>query len=36
MDKFKCIECGENEVEDEDDVCEECWEAEEDEDEDEE
>ena len=27
MEKFKCIECGENEVDDEDDVCEACWEA---------
>ena len=28
MNKFKCVECGENEVDDEDDVCEACWEAE--------
>lgn len=24
-DKFKCVECGENDVDDEDDVCEQCW-----------
>lgn len=24
MDKFKCVECGENEVDDEDDICDEC------------
>ncbi len=24
MDKFKCVECGENEVVDEDDICDEC------------
>ncbi len=30
---FKCVECGENEVDDEDDVCEDCWEAEQEEDE---
>jgi NMD protein affecting ribosome stability and mRNA decay len=27
-DKFKCIECGENEVDDEAYICEDCWEAE--------
>lgn len=27
-DKFKCIECGEAEVDDEDDICEECWDLE--------
>ncbi len=25
MEKFKCIECGENEVDEEDDICEQCW-----------
>lgn len=35
-DKFKCVECGQNEVDDEDDVCEDCWEAENEEMEDEE
>jgi len=25
-DKFKCVECGQAEVDDEDDVCEDCWE----------
>lgn len=24
MAKFKCVECGENEVDDEDDTCDEC------------
>lgn len=24
MDKFKCVECGETEVDDEDDICDEC------------
>lgn len=28
MDKFKCIECGQNDVDHEDDVCDDCWEAE--------
>lgn len=23
-EKFKCVECGENEVDDEDDICDEC------------
>lgn len=27
-DKFKCVECGINDVDDEDDICEDCWEAE--------
>ena len=36
MDKFKCVECGENEVDDEGDICDECFNElyEEDEDED--
>jgi len=25
MDKFKCIDCGVNEVEHEDDICDECY-----------
>ena len=25
MDKFKCVECGENEVDDKDDTCDKCW-----------
>jgi len=28
MDKFKCVECGVNDVEHEDDVCDECFYAE--------
>lgn len=33
MDKFKCVGCGHNDVEHEDDLCDECfYEAEEDED----
>lgn len=34
MNKFYCIECGENEVDDEDDICDECAEAYNDDDED--
>ena len=25
MKKFKCVECGENEIDNEDDICEECF-----------
>ena len=34
MDKFYCIECGEVEVDEEDDLCEACWCLENDEDDD--
>ncbi len=34
MEKFKCVECGVNDVEDKDDLCDECFYDECDEDED--